>query len=201
MSRNYNLISHKFIAGYDDIPFLQSNYKSNSNYNISVEVINTDYFNSFFKIFDVSDLYMIYILDDTNPSDLDIVSEFSFFGTSIIIAKAAINFFLNIEYNNRKELCAPYFFRTNSFRASQIEDIFSTSWYEKEIIIGSFRKTIVKPDLLKLLESNEIISVMEFYSHRTEAAIEKALQLNPYVLDENEEYIAKLEISLADKAK
>lgn len=202
--RSYNLISQKFVTKYDDIPFIHTNHKSDLKYNVAVEVFNTDYMTSFFKTFDVSDLYAIYILNEENLyyySDLNIISRYSSYGSTIIIVKVELNFFKSIEYNNQSELATSSFFRTDAFEALKTEEILSKSLYEKEINAGSFIKTIVRCDLLKLLDNIEINSVMKFYTHRTEASIEEALKLNDYVLDENEDYISTIEISLVDKIK
>lgn len=196
--RSYNLISQKFVTKYDDIPFIQTNHKSDLKYHVAVEVFNTDYMTSFFSTFDVSDLYAIYILNEENLyyySDLNIISKHNFYSATIIIVKAESGFFKSIEYNNQSELATSFFFRTDAFETLKTEEILSTSLYEKEISVGSFRKTIVTCDLLKLLDNNDIKSVMKFYTHRTEASIEKALNLNDFVLDENEDFISTIEIS------
>ncbi|MCC9064628.1 hypothetical protein [Flavobacterium piscisymbiosum] len=199
-SRIYNLISQKFITKYDDIPFIQTNHKSDFKYNVSIEVFNTDYMTSFFKTLDVSDLYAIYILNEENLyyySDRNVIFKYNCYGSTIILVKVELNFFNSIEYNNQRELSTSFFFRSDNFKAINMEGILKECLYEKEIIMGSFRKTIVKPDFLKLLDNIEIKNVIKFYTYKTEAYIEKALKLNDYVLDENEDYISKVEISLA----
>lgn len=196
--RTYNLISQKFVTKYDDIPFIQTKHKSDLKYHVAIEVFNTDYMTSFFSTFDVSDLYEIYILNEENLyyySDFNIISKHTFYGATIIIVKAELGFFKSIEYNNQSELATSFFFRTDSFETLKTKEILSKSLYEKEISAGSFRKTIVACDLLKLLDNIDINSVMKFYTHRTEASIEKALKLNDFVLDENEDFISTIEIS------
>lgn len=195
--RSYNLISQKFVTKYEDIPFIQTNHKSDLKYHVAVEVFNTDYMMSFFRTFDVSDLYAIYILNEENLyyySDFNIIAKHNLYGATIIIVKAELNFFKSIEYNNQTELSTSFFFRTDAFETLKTEEILSKSLYEKEINVGRFRKTIVTCDLLKLLDNIDINSVMKFYTHRTEASIEKALKLNDFVLDENEDFISTIEI-------
>ncbi|CAA9200448.1 hypothetical protein FLA105534_03095 [Flavobacterium bizetiae] len=196
--RSFNLISQKFVAKYDDIPFIQTTHQSDLKYHVAVDVFNTDYMTSFFRTFDVSDLYAIYILNEENLyyySDFNIISRHNFYGATIMIVKAESGFFKSIEYNNQSELATSFFFRTDAFETLKTEEILSKSLYEKEISAGSFRKTIVACDLLKLLDNIDINSVMKFYTHRTEASIEKALKLNDFILDENEDFISTIEIS------
>lgn len=202
--RIYNLISQRFVTKYDDIPFIQTNHKSDLKYHVAVDVFNTDYMTSFFRTFDVSYLYAIYILNEENLyyySDFNIISKHNFYGATIIIVKAELDFFKSIEYNNQSELATSFFFRTDAFETLKTEEILSKSLYEKEISAGSFRKTIVACDLLKLLDNTNINSVMKFYTHRTEASIEKALKLNDFILDENEDFISTIEISSFQEKK
>jgi hypothetical protein len=197
--RNYNLISQRFVTGYDDIPFIETNYKRDIMYNVSVEVFDTDYTKSFFKDFNISNLYAIYIEDEGDDSsyfNLSIVSKHNNYGQDIVVVKAEFNFFMNIEYNNRAEISKPFFFSSDNFQQSEIKEIVNNSLYEKVIIKGSFRKSIVKIDALKLLENIEISNVIDFYTNRTEAHLEDVLKLRQDTLDVEAEYISKVEISL-----
>jgi hypothetical protein len=196
---NYNLISQRFVTGYDDIPFIETNYKRDIMYNVSVEVFDTDYTKSFFKDFNISNLYAIYIEDEGDDSsyfNLSIVSKHNNYGQDIVVVKAEFNFFMNIEYNNRAEISKPFFFSSDNFQQSEIKEIVNNSLYEKVIIKGSFRKSIVKIDALKLLENIEISNVIDFYTNRTEAHLEDVLKLRQDTLDVEAEYISKVEISL-----
>ncbi|KQB40398.1 hypothetical protein [Flavobacterium aquidurense] len=196
--RNYNLISQRFVTGYDNIPFIQTNYKGDIKYNVSVEVFNTDYIKSYFKIFNLSNLYAIYIVDEGDDScyfNLNVISRYNYYGKDIILVKAELNFFINIEYNNRAELSRPFFFNTDSFGKLNLEEILTTCLYEKEIIIGSFIKNIVKLDPLKLLNDTKIRNVMKFYVDLSEAFIEDVLNLKDNTLDINDDYISKVVIS------
>lgn len=197
--RNYNLISQKFVTGCDNIPFIETNYKSDIRYNVSLEIFDTDYTKSFFKSFNISNLYAIYIKDEGDDSgyfNLNIVSKHDNYGHQIVVVKVELNFFMNIEYNNRAEISMPFFFRSDNFEESKIKEIIDKSLYEKVIVKGDFKKSIVKIDALKLLENIEINNVIDFYTNRTEANLEDILKLRQYTLDEEAEYISKVEISL-----
>jgi hypothetical protein len=109
---------------------------------------------------------------------------------------AEFNFFMNIEYNNRAELSKPFFFKSDNYKESKIKEILNSSVCEKEIIMGSFRKNIVKIDALKFLLNTGISKAIKFYTNITEAHIEDVLKLRQDVLDMDDEYISKVEISL-----
>jgi hypothetical protein len=197
--RKYNLVSQSFVTGYDDIPFIQTNYKGDIKYNVSVDVFSTDYAKSFFKNFNVSDLYAIYIEDEGDHSsylNLNVISKHSYYGQDIIVVKAELNFFMNIEYINRSEISTPFFFKSYNYEESKIKEILNSSVCEKEIIMGSFRKNIVKIDALKFLLNTGISKAIKFYINITEAHIEDVLKLRQDVLDMDDEYISKVEISL-----
>lgn len=196
-SRNYNLIAQKFTTGYNDIPFIKTNHKSDYQYNVSVEIFNTDYIKSFFETFDLHHLYAIYILNNNNlsfHSDLDIISEYIFLGKTVIIAKVDFSLFINLDYTTRDEVSSPYFFKSDHLESLKMEEILKNSLYEKEIIT----KTIVTLDALKLLENKEINTVIKFYTNLVEAFLEDILNLNRNTLDVKEEFISKLEISLSN---
>lgn len=197
--RKYNLLYQKFITRYDDIPFIKTKYKSDINYNVLVEVFDTDYIKCYFRTFEVNNLYAIYIVDKNYVFDcfnLSLISKFDYFEKNVIVVKVEFNFLIKIEYSNRKELGLPIFFRTESFEKLKMETVLNMCLYEEEIIIGSFRRNIVKLDPLKLLKSIEIINVIKFYIDLSEVFIENVLNLNDKVLDINEDYISKVEISL-----
>ncbi|WP_337968730.1 hypothetical protein [uncultured Flavobacterium sp.] len=193
----YNIISQKFVATYKDIPFVRTNCKSDIEYNISVEVFDTDYIKPFFKTLDLSDLYAILILDleDVFPdANLSCISKYNVYDKNIAIIKIEANFFMNINYNNRNEVSMPFFFRSNSFEELNMNEVLNECLYEREI--GNFKKSILTIDPLKLLENKEISSILEFYINRTEAFLEDILNLKENVLDVNADYISKIEISL-----
>lgn len=197
--RKYNLISQKFITGYDDIPFIRTYLKSNVKYDVFVEVFDTDYIQSFFKNFDPYNLYAIYIVDKKDVSsyfNLSIISKYNYLDKDIIVVKVELSFFMKINYNSRNELSIPIFFKTDSFGKLKMEEVLNVCLYEEEIIIGSFRKNIVKLDPLKLLDNIEIRNVMKFYIDLSEAFIEDVLNLDDNILDINEDYISKVEISI-----
>jgi hypothetical protein len=197
--RKYNLISQKFIAGYDDIPFVRTYLKNDVKYDVLVEVFDTDYIESFFNNFDPYNLYAIYIVDKKDVSsyfNLSIISRYNYLGKDIIVVKAELNFFTKINYNSRNELSIPIFFKTDSFGELKIEEVLNMCLYEEEIVIGSFRKNIVKLDPLKLLDNIEIRNVIKFYIDLSETFIEDVLNLDGNILDLNEDYISKVEISL-----
>ncbi|MEA9412195.1 hypothetical protein [Flavobacterium sp. PL02] len=197
--RNYNLISQRFVTKYDDIPFIETNYKKDIKYNVSIEVFNTNYTKSYFKNFDVSNLYAIYIKDEDDDSsyfNLKIISKHKNYGRDIVVVKTESSFFMNIEYNNRAEISKPFFFRSDNFEESRIKEIINNALYEKVIIKLHLRKSIIKIDSLKLLENAEISEVVDFYINRTEAHLEDILKLRQDVLDLEEEYISKVEISI-----
>lgn len=193
----YNIISQKFVATYEDIPFVRTNCKTDIEYNVSVEVFDTDYIKSFFKTLDLSNLYAILILDfedvflDTN---LSCVSKYNVYDKNIVIIKVETDFFMNINYSNRNEISRPFFFRSNSFEELNMNELLNKCLYEREI--GNFKKSILTIDPLKLLENKEISSILEFYVNRTEAFLEDILHLKEDVLDVNADYISKIEISL-----
>lgn len=195
--RKYNLISQNFVTKCDDIPFIETEYESSLMYNISVDVINTDYLNSFFKTFNTSDLYAIYIVNSNDKSlDSICIKEFTHFESSIVIGKLESDFFMDLNYNNRNNLGAPFFFRTDSFNELEIENILQKCLYEKEIKIGSFKKNITTLSILKFLESIEIKNVMKFYINKSENFIESILKLQHHTLDMDAEFISKVEISI-----
>ncbi|RKR09262.1 hypothetical protein C8C83_0882 [Flavobacterium sp. 90] len=193
----YNIISQKFLATYKDIPLVRTNCKSDIEYNVSIEVFDTDYINSFFKILDLSNLYAILIPDFEDvflDANLSFISKYNIYDKNIVIAKVEFDFFKNINYNNRNEVSKPFFFRSNAFEELNMNEVLDNCLYEREI--GNFKKSVLTIDLLKLLENKEISSIMEFYINRTEAFLEDILHLKENVLDVNEDYISKIEISL-----
>lgn len=197
--RKYNLVSQSFVTGYDDIPFIQTNYKADIKYNVSVEVFTTDYTKYFFKNFKNFNLYAIYIVEDGDDScylNLNVISKHNYYGKNIVVVKPELNFFMNIEYNNRVELSRPFFFKSDNYEELKIEEILNNSLYEKEIIMGTLRKNIVKIDALKFLLNTGINKAIKFYTNITEAHIEDVLKLRQDVLDMDDEYISKVEISL-----
>jgi hypothetical protein len=111
-----------------------------------------------------------------------------------VIAKAEEDFFMNISYTNREEVSRPFFFRSDNFEELNMNEVLNNCLYEKEI--ANFKKIILTIDLLKLLENKEINTILEFYINRTEAFLENILNLKEDVLDVNEDYISKIEISL-----
>lgn len=193
----YNIISQKFLGTYKDIPFVRTNYKSDVEYNVSVEVFDTDYCQSFFKTLNLSDLYAILILDLEDvflDSNLSCVSKYNVYDKNIVIVKVEFDFFMNINYSNRNEISRPFFFRSNSFEELNMNEVLNKCLYEREI--GNFKKSVLTIDPLKLLENKEISSIIEFYVNRTEAFLEDVLNLKEDVLDVNADYISKIEISL-----
>jgi hypothetical protein len=191
------MISQKFLATYEYIPFVRTNCKSDIEYNVSVEVFDTDYIKSFFKTLDLSNLYAILILDledgflDTN---LSCISKYNVYDKNIVVVKAGFDFFKKINYSNRNEVSIPFFFRSNSFEELNMNEVLNKCLYEREI--GNFKKSILTIDPLKLLENKEIDTILEFYINRTEAFLEDVLNLKENVLDVNADYISKIEISL-----
>ncbi|MFZ0597845.1 MAG: hypothetical protein WAM46_12765, partial [Flavobacterium sp.] len=170
--RNYNLISQRFVTGYDGIPFIKSNYKGDIKYNISVDVFSTDYTKAYFKNFDLSNLYAIYIVDEGDDScyfNSNVISKHNFYSKDIVVMNSEFNFFMNIEYNNRSELSKPFFFKSDNYKELKIKEILNSSVSEKEIIMGSFRKNIVKIDALKFLLNTGISKAIKFYTNITEA--------------------------------
>ncbi|MDO3425486.1 hypothetical protein QWT87_11345 [Chryseobacterium sp. APV1] len=195
--RKYNLISQNLVAKCDSIPFIETQYESDFSYDISVDVINTDYLNSFFKNFDTSDLYAIYILDKNEKSLKSIcIKEFTHYESTIVIGKLESDFFMDVNYNNRNNLGVPFFFRTDNFSELEIENILQKCLHEKEIKIGSFKKDITTLNILKFLESAKIKSIMKFYINRSESFIESSLKLQHNTLDINAEFVSKLEINI-----
>lgn len=193
----YNIISQKFLATYKDIPLVRTNCKSDIEYNVSVEVFDTDYCQPFFKTLDLSDLYAILILDLEevfSDANLSFISKYNIHDKNIVIAKVGFDFFMNINYNNRNEVSIPFFFRSNAFEELNMNEALNKSLYQREI--GNFKKSVLTIDPLKLLENKEISSIIEFYVNRTEAFLEDILHLKENVLDVNEDYISKIEISL-----
>lgn len=198
-SRKYNVISQRFITEFNDIPFVKSHFESSLKYDVHIEVFDTDYIPSFFKNFDLCDLYAIYIVDkkgDSNYSNLNLISKHSYLNKDIFVIRVDFNFFMKINYNNRKELSAPIFFKTGSLEELNLEEILNKCLYEKEIIIGNFKKIIVKLDLLKLLNNTKVSNVIKFYIDLYEAYLEEVLNLKDNILNINEDYISKVEISL-----
>ncbi|KFF02625.1 hypothetical protein [Flavobacterium reichenbachii] len=198
-SRKYNLISQKFISKYEDIPLIRQNNKTDKKCNVSVEVFDTDYLKFFFETFDVYNLYAIFILDSAvvfPDPDFSHVSKYNRWNKNIVIAKIDFNFFKDINYNSRREIEKPFFFRSDSFEELNINEILNECLYERELVMGDFRKNIVTVDPLQLLNNKLIKAFSEFYVDRTEAFIEKVLHLKDYILDENRDYISKIEISL-----
>ncbi|SFD11007.1 hypothetical protein [Flavobacterium phragmitis] len=195
----YNIISQKFIAADKDIPFIRTNSKSSKEYNVFIEVFDTDYIKSFFKTFDVSNLYAILILDLEHiftDANLSFVSKFKIYDKNIAIVKVESDFFATLNYNNRNELEKPFFFRSNNLEELNLDKTLSKSLYQREIILGNFKKQVLTIDALKLVANKQIDTVVEFYINRTEAFLEDILKLKPNVLDVNEDYISKIEISL-----
>lgn len=196
--RKYNLISQKLITEYNDIPFVKTDFESSIKYDVLIEVFDTDYISSFFKNFDSSNLYAIYIAEKKDVSDyfnLNLMSKYNYLNKDIMVMRVDFNFFIKMDYSNRNELSTPVFFNTDSFGKLNLEEILTTCLYEKEIIIGSFRKNIVKLDPLKLLNDTKIRNVMKFYVDLSEAFIEDVLNLKDNTLDINEDYISKVVIS------
>lgn len=196
-SRKYNLISQDFIANYDDIPLIKKKSKTDKKCNVSVAVFDTDYIQSFFETFDVSNLYAIFILDFTEVfpvEDFSSISKYNYLNTNLVIAKIDFNFFKNIDYNSRREIQKPFFFRTDNFEELNVNEILNECLYERELIVGDFKKNIVTIDPLPLLSNKAIKAVLEFYVDRTETSLEKVLHLKDSVLDENQDYISKIEI-------
>lgn len=197
--RNYDIISQRFVTESYDIPFVETNCRNDSKYDVFIEVFDTDFTKSFFEYFNIFNLYAIYIVDEGDDSgyfNLNVISKYNNYGKDIVVVKAEFNFFMNIEYNNRTEVSIPYFFKSDNFEELKVEEVLNDALYWKEIVIGSFRKNIVKIDILKLLENVEIKSAIKFYTDRTEANIEDILRLKQDVLDVNAEYISKIEVSL-----
>lgn len=196
-SRKYNLISQNFITEYENIPFIRNSSKTDKKCNVSIDVFDTDYMQSFFGKFDVSNLYAIFILDLTevfSDQDFSFISKHNLYDKNIVIAKIDFNFFKDINYNSRREIQKPSFFRTDHFEELNIQDVLNECLYERELIMGDFRKNILTVDLLQLLKSKSIKAVLEFYIDRAEAFLEDVLSLKDYVLDEKEDYILKIEI-------
>ncbi len=77
-----------------------------------------------------------------------------------------------------------------------LDKTLSKSLYQREIILGNFKKQVLTIDALKLVANKQIDTVVEFYINRTEAFLEDVLKLKPNVLDVNEDYISKIEIGL-----
>ncbi|WP_194138965.1 hypothetical protein [Flavobacterium hungaricum] len=194
----YSLISQQFICPYEAVPFIRKNSKTDKTCSVSLEVFDIDFIQSFLEKFDVSNLYAISILDLTenfSVEDSCLVSKYNLYDKNIVIAKIDSNFFKKITYNSRGEIQKPFFFRTDNFEELNMQEVLNGCLYERELIIGEFRKNIVTVDLLKLLKNKPIKTVLEFYVDRTEASLEELLGLKDYVLDANEDYIAKIEIS------
>ncbi|WP_433832012.1 hypothetical protein [Flavobacterium anhuiense] len=199
--RKYNLISQRFDALYNDIPFLEVNYKTDNQYNVFVEILDIDYISSFFKDFETANLYGIYIEnegDNSSFSNLKVISKQSAYAKNIILVKPNIDFFRNIEYNNRDKIAKPFFFRSYNLDESIMRKIINDSLCEKLIMKDNFRKNIIKVDALKLLNHIEIETVINFYVNRTEAHLEDVLKLRNGILDVEAEYISKVEISLGN---
>ncbi|WP_288436023.1 hypothetical protein [uncultured Chryseobacterium sp.] len=195
--RKYNLISQNFVTTCDGIPFIETQYESDFNYDVSLDVINTDYLNSFFKNFNTSDLYAIYILDKNDKSLKSIfMKEFNYFEKTILVGRLEFDFFMDINYNNRNNLGVPFFFRTDNFSELEIENIFQKCLHEKEIKIGSFKKDITTLNILKFLECVEIKNIIKFYINKSENFIESILKLQHDTLDMNAEFVSKLEINI-----
>lgn len=193
----YNIISQKVVASYEDIPFVRTNYKSDVEYNVSVEVFDTDYCQPFFKKLDLSNLYAILILnleEVFSDANLSCISKYNIYDKNIVIVKVGFDFFMNINYSNRNEVSMPFFFRSNSFEELDMNEVLNKCLYEREI--GNFKKSILTIDPLKLLENKEIDTILEFYVNRTETFLEDVLNLKENVLDVNADYITKIEISL-----
>ncbi|WP_289665302.1 hypothetical protein [Flavobacterium panacagri] len=196
----YNIISQKFIAGYEDIPFIRTGYKSNTAYNVSIEIFDTDYINSFFKTFELVDLYAILILDLEHifkDANLIFISKFKVYNKNIAIVKVESDFFTTINYNSRNELEKPFFFRSNNFEELNWDKILSKCLYEREIV--NLKKSVLTVDPLKILKNKGIDKVVKFYVDLIEAFLEDVLKLRQNVLDVNEDYISKIEISLESK--
>lgn len=195
----YNIISQKIVAEQKDIPFIRTNSKSNREYNVFIEVFDTDYIKSFFETFDVSALYAILILDLEHifiDANLSFISKFKTHDKQIAIVKVEPNFFTTVNHNNRNEISKPFFFRSNDFEQLDLDKVLSKSLYEREIISGNFRKIVLTIDPLKILANKQIDTVVEFYINRTEAFLEEVLKLKEHTLDVNADYISKIEISL-----
>lgn len=110
--RKFNIISQRFVTGADDIPFIETNYRNDIKYNISIEVFDTDFAKNFFENFNISNLYAIYIVDEGDDStcfNLNVISKHSHYSKDIVVVKAELDFFMNIEYNNRAEVSTPFF--------------------------------------------------------------------------------------------
>ncbi|MFC0778788.1 hypothetical protein [Flavobacterium sp. HJSW_4] len=199
-SRKYNVISQRFITEYNDIPFVKSHFESRLKYDVHIEVFDTDYISFFFfKNFDLRDLYAIYIVDKkevSNYSNLNLISKHSYLNKDIFVMRVDFNFFMKIDYNNRNELSGPIFFKSSSLEELNLEEILNKCLYEKEIIIGNFKKNIVKLDVLKLLNNTKVSNVIKFYIDLSEAYLEEVLNLKDNILNINEDYISKVEISL-----
>ncbi|MBF6653573.1 hypothetical protein C3B47_11870 [Flavobacterium columnare] len=197
--RKYNLISQRFITGCDDIPFIETNCKNNLKYCVLVDVFDTDFTENYFNDFNSDNLYAIYIVgdqDDFGNAGLNVISKYNYYNFNIIVVKVGINFFESIGYINRSDLSLPFFFESDNLEKSKIEEILSSSFYEKQITIGGFRKSFIKIDPLKLLENYEIEKVIDFYINRTEFYLEDVLKLRQNILNIDSDYISKLEISL-----
>ena len=195
----YHILSQKFIATDKDIPFIRTNSKSSREYNVFIEVFDTDYIKSYFKTFDVSNLYAILILDLEHiftDANLSFVSKFKIYDKNIAIVKVESDFFTTLNYNSRNELEKPFFFRSNNLEELNLDKTLSKSLYQREIILGNFKKQVLTIDALKLVANKQIDTVVEFYINRTEAFLEDVLKLKPNVLDVNEDYISKIEIGL-----
>jgi hypothetical protein len=195
----YNIISQKFIATYKDIPFIRTGYKSDATYNVSIEVFDTDYINPFFKTFELANLYAILILDLEHifiDANLSFISKFNVYDKNIAIVKVEPDFFTTINYNNRNELVKPFFFRSNNFELLNFDKLLSKCLYEREIIIGDHKKNVLTIDPLKLIANKQIDTVIDFYTNLTEAFLEDIFKLKEHVLDVNEDYISKREVSL-----
>lgn len=194
----YNIISQKFITECSQVPLIETLHSGCGKYNISLDVINTDYITSFFRSYNVSQLYSIYIVEKDNfcSTDYNVISVYNKFNKNIYVVKVEPSFFMNIEYNNINDLSLPIFFMSNDIKNLNIEDVLGSCLYEKKIILGSFEKIIVKADVLKLLEGVGVVNIVKFYTRITEEFIENILKLQSNVLDSNDDYVIKLEIGL-----
>lgn len=176
---------------------IEVKHESNFNYNVSIDVINTGYLNSFFETFDTFDLYAIYITDKYDKYlDSNFIRKITYSESVIIVRKLDLNFFMDIDYNNRNNLAIPFFFRTGNFNDLEIENILRECLYEKEIKIGSFKKSLITLNILKVLERIEIRSIIKFYTNKSENFIESILKLQHNALNMNTEYVSKVEISI-----
>ncbi|MBS7256764.1 hypothetical protein [Flavobacterium branchiicola] len=194
---NYNLISQKFTGSYNEIPFLREVRKNDRKYNVSVDIMDTDYIETFFQTSDLSDVYAIYILNsDEAVLNLNFIYKNVFNGRTICIVKAEPSFFTSIRHNSRIEIERPLFFRSVGYENLNVEEILKDCLYQREIAVGNLKKAILRVDALKLLENEMISTVIRYHINLEEHYLEKVLQLKENVLDVHSDYIAKVEISL-----